>query len=308
MVWRGKLLGGSIGMMFGPLGAAAGAAAGHFFVDRKQSRAQLQENRKRLALAAGAFYELAIVDNPLNPAEERVILQNLAEFNVLLGNVLVPSELPLLLNNAQVIEHAGARLSAQVAGIPELAERLFYWFLRVAAADANPGFRETHYALRRGRDLRLPPQTSERLLTLYVLRRVENSGGASAAAAVLGVAEDADEETVKKAYHALSLKYHPDRHADLPPEILELTAEKFKQVQVAYHTLSAGDREFSGPSFCFSATAPEFTPADENAIARCLVCTQAVHLPPDAPPLAARCPVCQARLAFRQEELRVFAG
>lgn len=307
MVWRGKLLGGSIGMMFGPFGAAAGAAAGHFFVDRKQSRAQLQENRKRLALAAGAFYELAIVDNPLNPAEERVILQNLAEFNAILGGALPPSELPVLLNNAQLIEHAGARLSDEVAPVPELAERLFYWFLRVAAADANPGFRETHYALRRLRDLRLPGQTADRLLTLYVLRRVEN-GGAEEAAAVLGVAADADEETVKKAFHALSLKYHPDRHADLPPEILELASEKFKQIQEAYRTLCGGVREFAGPSFCLSPAEPRFIDAGEGAVARCLVCTQAVHLPPAAPPLAARCPVCQARLAFRQEELRVFAG
>lgn len=307
MVWQGKLLGGSIGMMFGPLGAAAGAAAGHFFVDRKQGRVQLQENRKRLALAAGAFYELAIVDSPLNSAEERVILQNLAECNVLLGNALAPSDLPMLLNNAQVIEHAGARLSIQFAAIPELAERLFYWFLRVAAADANPGFRETHYVLRRVRDLRLPAQTSDRLLTLYILRRMDN-GTAAKAAAVLGIAEDADEETVKKAYHTLSLKYHPDRHADLPPEILELTSEKFKQVQEAYRTLSGVGKDFIGPAFCLSTTAPQFIPVDEGVIARCLVCTQAVHLPSDAPPLAARCPVCQARLAFRQEELNVFAG
>ena len=34
-MWYGKLLGGSLGMALGPLGAAAGAAIGHMFIDSK---------------------------------------------------------------------------------------------------------------------------------------------------------------------------------------------------------------------------------------------------------------------------------
>ena len=45
----------------------------------------------------------------------------------------------------------------------------------------------------------------------------------------LGVSEDADEKTIKKAYRALAAEHHPDRGGD---------AEKFKRVAEAYSILS----------------------------------------------------------------------
>ena len=52
----------------------------------------------------------------------------------------------------------------------------------------------------------------------------------------LGVKEDASDEDIKKAYRKLSLKYHPDKNIDD-----EFFADRFKEVQEAYETLS--DRE-----------------------------------------------------------------
>ena len=50
---------------------------------------------------------------------------------------------------------------------------------------------------------------------------------------VLGVAKDADEATIKKAYRQLAKKYHPDVNpGDKDAE------EKFKEVNEAYQTLS----------------------------------------------------------------------
>lgn len=49
---------------------------------------------------------------------------------------------------------------------------------------------------------------------------------------VLGVGPDAAEQEIKKQYRLLSKRFHPD----LNPDELE-TAEKFKQVQVAYESL-----------------------------------------------------------------------
>jgi curved DNA-binding protein CbpA len=46
---------------------------------------------------------------------------------------------------------------------------------------------------------------------------------------ILGVPEDADEETIKKAFRELAKKYHPDRGGD---------AEKFKKIVEAYRVLS----------------------------------------------------------------------
>ena len=49
---------------------------------------------------------------------------------------------------------------------------------------------------------------------------------------ILGVAKNADEPTLKKAYRRLAMKYHPDRNADD-----ETAAEKFKEAKEAFEVL-----------------------------------------------------------------------
>ena len=50
---------------------------------------------------------------------------------------------------------------------------------------------------------------------------------------VLGLSKDADEKTIKKAYHKLAKKYHPDTNqGDSNAE------QKFKEVSEAYEVLS----------------------------------------------------------------------
>ena len=49
---------------------------------------------------------------------------------------------------------------------------------------------------------------------------------------VLGIARDASDEEVKKAYRSLSRKYHPDANVNNPNK--DAAEEKFKQIQQAY--------------------------------------------------------------------------
>lgn len=49
---------------------------------------------------------------------------------------------------------------------------------------------------------------------------------------ILGVSENADEETVKKAYRELVKKYHPDRYINNP--LADIAAEKMKEINRAY--------------------------------------------------------------------------
>ncbi len=51
---------------------------------------------------------------------------------------------------------------------------------------------------------------------------------------VLGVASNATDEEIKKAYRALSKKYHPDANLDNPV----LAEQKFKEVQEAYRNIT----------------------------------------------------------------------
>ena len=50
---------------------------------------------------------------------------------------------------------------------------------------------------------------------------------------ILGLTPGASEKEVLKAYRRMAMKYHPDRNKVDPK-----TAEKFKQIQWAYETLS----------------------------------------------------------------------
>ena len=53
--------------------------------------------------------------------------------------------------------------------------------------------------------------------------------------AVLGVSRNATDEEIKKAYRALSRKYHPDANINNPNK--EQAEEKFKEIQQAYQQI-----------------------------------------------------------------------
>lgn len=53
---------------------------------------------------------------------------------------------------------------------------------------------------------------------------------------VLGVSRNASMDEIKKKYRELSRKYHPDANVNNP--LADLAAEKFKEIQEAYNTIS----------------------------------------------------------------------
>ena len=62
---------------------------------------------------------------------------------------------------------------------------------------------------------------------------------------ILGVSRDASDEEIKKAYRALSRKYHPDANINNP--LKEEAEQKFKEVQQAYQQIM-DEREHGGNS------------------------------------------------------------
>jgi DnaJ like chaperone protein len=69
-------------------------------------------------------------------------------------------------------------------------------------------------------------------------RRATSPGARSRALALLGLYDGAKPAEIKKAYRELASKYHPDRVAHLGPELVELTSEKFKEINAAYAFLN----------------------------------------------------------------------
>ena len=56
----------------------------------------------------------------------------------------------------------------------------------------------------------------------------------------LGLGRNADQNSIKKAYRKLALKYHPDKN----PNNKEASAEKFRQIHEAFSVLSDPDKKY----------------------------------------------------------------
>lgn len=71
---------------------------------------------------------------------------------------------------------------------------------------------------------------------------------------VLGVSRNASEEEIKKAYKALSRKYHPDANINNPNK--DAAEEKFKEIQAAYQQIMKERTEgYSGQSYGYGGAA-----------------------------------------------------
>jgi len=69
---------------------------------------------------------------------------------------------------------------------------------------------------------------------------------------VLGVAKDATNDEIKKAYRKLSKKYHPDINKE------EGAEDKFKELAEAYEVLSDGDKKAAYDQYGHASTDPNF--------------------------------------------------
>lgn len=306
MGWRGKALGGSIGSVLGPWGALAGAAAGHFLVDRKEARRAGGQPLRLLAIAAAALREVAEADGRYTMREDRVIRSVLGEISRETGASLGAHELAYLIDDAARIDQGVLRLAALARNVPGLACAAQVWLWRVAVSDAGE---TTDGAARIARFAQQSGLSSEEARFLALPYSRTACGGASGAPRradcdTLGVPYDADPARIKAAYRALSLTYHPDKHADLDPAIRALTAGKFAEIKAAYDRLSEGGR---AGLLVRLAESGRLVPVAEGVTAACFGCGRSVRLDGEAQPLALRCDVCQMLLAMEPERLTAMA-
>jgi len=302
MSWRGKAIGGSIGSMFGPWGALAGAAAGHVFVDRKNEAQNEKEALRLLALAAGALYEMARADGPYSTREDAVIRIVLGELNQQLGAALRPHELAYLIDDASRINQCLVRLGTSALKNPSLARIAVVWLWRVAVCDGGVQPQEVACIDAFARAANLSSAEVQHLSVAFCRRAATVSDATrQAACATLGVPYQASADELKGAYRALSQKYHPDKHAGLDPDIRALTAEKFAQIKAAYDELSGHETAIGGAWYAKQANTGMLAPAVPDLVALCFFCGQRNRLPPADQLASARCPVCQALLVFERE-------
>ena len=238
MSWQGKMLGGGIGSFLGPWGAVFGATVGHFMVDRKNALDQKKETIRLMALIAGSFHELACCDGAYSKAEDNAVRAILGDFNAHMWSPFDARSLVFLIDDAERIDRCVERLATTVRPHRELAHEALRWFWHVALCDGALTKREEdiigHFVHVAG----IPSQEAHFIASQFLGPCTSLEQSSRAAYDVLGVSYDASLETIKQSYRTLSQKYHPDKHADLDPDIRALTADKFAQIKQAYDTLA----------------------------------------------------------------------
>lgn len=113
---------------------------------------------------------------------------------------------------------------------------LCYGWFRDPLIDSNIDFKMLYQYVRGTNKIK------RRLLLLAALVVLSLFDGATAVREtkfydLLGVAQDADDATIKKAYRRQALKYHPDRNPDNPE-----AEEKFKEIAAAYEVLTDSEK------------------------------------------------------------------
>lgn len=92
---------------------------------------------------------------------------------------------------------------------------------------------------------------------------------------VLGVAPNASDDEIKKAYRALARKYHPDKYRD--SDLADLASEKMKEVNAAYEEIqnmrkngTSQNQSSGGYNYGYSGASSSSTNPQYNEIRRLL--------------------------------------
>jgi len=297
MKWRGKAVGGSLGSMFGPAGALVGAAAGHFLLDRKGEAPKKQKERV-LALTAGALYQITTTDKKYSISGDYTLRLILDQANITLGKPLSTYDLPYLVDQSAHIPQCVAKLAQSTRPYPELAYIATTWLWRIAVYDGPPATAAIQLIKNFTISAGLSHEQAMQAALVYQRGTASSSDlERKEACSTLGLAYNAGSDQVKQAFRTLSLKFHPDKHAALDPDIRQLTTEKFTQIKDAYETLN-GATPLTGDWYSHAPNAPQIIPATPTTVVICFICKQPQQLS-DTPALA-HCPHCQALLAFER--------
>lgn len=263
MRWWGKAAGGAAGLAFlGPVGALIGTLLGHQF-DRGLSEELDEPRPRRLAypfretLLEATFSMMgyfAALDGKVSTAEKRVARAILVELD--LGNVR-EREAWRAFDRGAAADFAPERQLRRLVEVTRGRRQLLNAFLdmqlRVALADGGISG-NTRVALRR--ICKTLGFSAVELAQAEAMARLR-SGARRAAAAmrepedpvlaacrVLGVDDDADAATVKRAYRRLMNQHHPDKLVaqNLDEQAMTRARERTHEIRVAYEKVMTARR------------------------------------------------------------------
>jgi DnaJ like chaperone protein len=226
-VW-GKLSGATAGLIIGgPLGAAIGALAGHFLIDRTPGDPQLAFTIAVIALCGKMAKADGVVSNAEVEAFERVFRVPEDE------RAHVRRFFDFARRDVAGYEVYAAQIARLYAGKPAVLEDVLDGLFEIAKADGvlHPG--EEAFVTRVAEIFGFTPREFRRI-------RASHFGpDAADPYAILGVDEDAGDEEIRRTYLLLVRENHPDRliGRGVPEEFVRLATNKLAAINGAYENI-----------------------------------------------------------------------
>ena len=232
MAWTGKLIGGVLGSLLGPLGTVVGVGIGHQF-DKGASRIQQTGAAIQVAFF-GCLAKMAQADGTISKAEINAVEQIMARF----GYTGQMRETAIgIFRKAKDDPHSAADYISQLASIIQFNPQIAMTFLgalhAVASADGIIHPNEREILLQAERAFRLRPGTIDALLG------ASKASDLDTAYKVLEVSPETPDAEIKKVYRQKCVEFHPDKLASkgLPDEFMTYAHDQLAKINDAYDTI-----------------------------------------------------------------------
>ncbi|MGR3179791.1 MAG: TerB family tellurite resistance protein [Candidatus Anammoxibacter sp.] len=237
--WKGKIIGGGIGFMFGgPFGAILGTMAGDFFDksnvgnDISYEIGNLSDTDRSFIFTThlvGTLMSVAKADGQINQREVDVIERTFVSFGFS-GNDL--GYIKNLINKLASEDINLQEMCYKYKTVSNYNERLMLLRIVYLIAFADNVFH----------------QNEDKVIKQIVTYLDINIGDASRVRAefvkdasrnykIFGLSNNASKGEVENAYRNLSKKYHPDKVAHLGEEFTKLAHDKFQIINKAYNEI-----------------------------------------------------------------------
>ncbi len=239
MAWTGKIIGGVLGSLLGPLGTVVGVGIGHQF-DKGAGKVKQVSQAFQVAFF-GCLAKMARADGKITQDEIDAVEHIMARFHYT-GEVR--RQAIEIFRRAKDDPHTAADYISQLAGViqfnPQIAMTFIGALHAVAVADGVLHPNEHEILLQAERAFRLRPGTIDAMLNGTYSgpagSQVRQANALENAYKVLDVAPDAPDAEVKKVYRQKCMEFHPDKLASkgLPEEFMTYAHEQLTKVNEAY--------------------------------------------------------------------------
>lgn len=239
--WAGRIIGGGIGWaLLGPLGALVGAYIGDMLSDKdrgKFSHKYIGGDRGTYRGTQAGDFAVAMLSlfAYVTKADKRVLSSEIQYVkNFLIDKFGSDNAQDLMYLYKQILNRDFniKDVSHQIKSNMDYYSRLelLHVLFGIAKADGQVDPSELHTINEISGYIGISQSDYNSIKSIFI-------GEVNQAYKILNVNPDDSIEIIKKAYRELATKYHPDKVANLGPEIQQLAEEKFKAINDAYQKI-----------------------------------------------------------------------